>query len=127
MEVSLNKLPFEDYEAALKAGNFDLYLGEVVLTADFDLSPLVSAAGSLNYGRWQDEQAELLLSAVAAAGGKDREEAAAALLARLADQAPIAPIAFKNGSVLTQWGRLSGLSPIRGNVFFQLENWLIDE
>ena len=125
MEVTLNKLPFEDYEAALKAGNFDLYLGEVVLTADFDLSPLVSAAGTLNYGRWQDEQTDLLLSAVAAAG-EERQTVSSELLAYLADQAPIAPIAFKNGSVLTQWGRLSGLSPIRGNVFYRLDNWFID-
>ena len=41
------------------------------------------------------------------------------------EQAPIVPILFKNGSVLTQWGQLSGLSPVRGNVFYGFENWII--
>ena len=36
------------------------------------------------------------------------------------------PICFKNGSVLTQWGRLSGLDPVRDNVFHGLENWVLD-
>ena len=126
MEVTLEKLPFEDYTAALAAGNFDLYLGEVVLTADFDLSPLLASNGSLNYGRWQDGQADLLLAEMAAADWDSRRDAAAALLAYLAREAPIAPIAFKTGSVLAQWGRLSGLAPLRGNVFNQLENWIID-
>jgi len=126
MEVTLNKLPFDDYTAALTAGSFDLYLGEVVLTADFDLSALLSPTGSLNYGRWEDWQADSLLSALRGSRDADRETAARALFAYLNDQAPIVPLCFKNGSVLTQWGRLSGLAPVRGNVFHQLENWIIE-
>ena len=125
MEVVLEKLPFEDYTAALTAGNFDLYLGEVVLTADFDLSALVSTTGALNYGRWWDGEIDGLLAALRGAEGTAREEAAGALLAKLCEQVPVAPVCFKNGSVLTQWGRLSGLDPVRGNVFSQLENWII--
>ena len=48
LQVSLSKLPFEDYLAALTARHFDLYVGEVGLTADFDLSALLSSSGSLN-------------------------------------------------------------------------------
>ena len=51
--------------------------------------------------------------------------AALALFDLLDEQVPIVPIAFKNGSVLTQWGKLSGLSPVRGNVFYQIENWTV--
>ena len=51
--------------------------------------------------------------------------AAADLFSHLAEQMPIAPLLFKNGSVLTQWGRLTGLTPIRGNVFYRLESWTI--
>ena len=55
----------------------------------------------------------------------EAQMAASALYAYLAQEAPIAPICFKNGSVLTQWGRLSGLSPVRGNIFNRLEGWII--
>jgi peptide/nickel transport system substrate-binding protein len=123
MKIDLRQLTFEDYTAALKAGNFDLYLGEVVLTADFDLSPLLSESGALNYGGWSSGEIAGLLSAFSAAEGESRKLAADALFQHLNQEVPIAPLCFKNGSVLTQWGRLSGLSPVRGNVFYQLENW----
>lgn len=127
LEIVLSKLSFEDYAAALTAGNFDLYLGEVVLTADFDLSPLLSSSGGLNYGRWQDSQTDLLLSGFLSGGtSAARKSAASDLLTYLKDQVPIAPICFKHGSVLTQWGQLSGLEPVRGNVFYHLEGWALE-
>lgn len=125
LPVTLSKLTFEDYNAALTKGDFDLYLGEVVLTADFDLSPLLSSSGTLNYGAWRDSQTDSLLASFTACQGEARKTAASALFAYLNQQVPIAPIGFKNGSVLTQWGRLSGLDPVRGNVFHHLEGWII--
>lgn len=121
--VELKQLPFEDYAAALAAGEFDLYLGETVFTADFDLAPLLSSTGTLNYGGWWTETGDGLLSAMQSAAPEGKAAAAAELFTLLNEQAPIVPIAFKNGSVLTQWGQLSELSPVRGNVFYQLEYW----
>ncbi len=123
--VKLKKLPFESYEAALASGSFDLYLGEVALTADFDLSPLLVQGGPLNYGGWASQQAPALLAALAAASPEEAPRAALALFALLEQDPPLAVLCFKNGSVLTQWGRLDGLTPVRGNVFYQLENWII--
>lgn len=125
LTVELRQLPFEDFTATLAAGEFDLYLGETALTAGFDLTPLLSSAGALNYGGWQDEAANGLLYAMGAASPEDKPAAAQALFDLLSEQVPIVPIAFKNGSVLTQWGKLSGLSPVRGNVFYQIENWTV--
>lgn len=122
--VDLRQLPFEDYTAALAAGDFDLYLAETVFTADFDLSPLLSSSGALNHGGWWAEDADMLLLAMRGAAG-DKASRASELFDLLNAQAPIVPILFKNGSVLTQWGQLSGLSPVRGNVFFRLEDWTV--
>ena len=91
----------------------------------FDLTALLAPGGTLNYGRWQDSQFPALLTAFLQASDSTREGAAYTLYNYLCQQMPIAPICFKNASVLTQWGRLSGLSPVRGNVFYQLENWTI--
>lgn len=126
MEVDLQQRSFEDYSAALRAGNFDLYLGETVLTADFDLSALLSPGGPLNYGRWTSEEIVSLLTALAAAPAGGESAAAHDLFAHLNEQIPIAPVCFKNGSVLTQWGRLTGLSPARSNVFYRLDGWMIE-
>lgn len=39
-EVTVEELGWADYTAALAAGDFDLYLGEVRLTGDFDCTTL---------------------------------------------------------------------------------------
>lgn len=123
--VELRQLPFEEYTAALATGAFDLYLGETMFTADFDLAPLLSSAGALNYGGWRGEETDALLAAMQAAAPEEKSVHAGAFFALFSEQAPIVPIIFKNGSVLTQWGQLSGLNPVRGNAFYQIENWSI--
>ena len=50
LPVEIRALPWEEYTAALDAGDFDLYYGETRLTADWDLSGLLAPAGALNYG-----------------------------------------------------------------------------
>jgi len=125
LKIVLEKLPFADYAAALKAGEFDLYIGEVVLTADFNLSDLLAPNGSMNYGGWYSEEITGLLAAASAAEAGETMPYRL-LYAHLAEQAPIAAICFKNGCVLTQWGRLSGLSPLRSDVFHGLEHWIMD-
>ena len=126
VSISLERLSWTEYLAALERGDFDLYLAEVRLTADFDLTQLVGTRGGLNYGGWSDPATDGLLSAFRAAGAELRSSAAASLCSHLIQNAPFVPICFKNGSVLTQWGRLSGLDPVRDNVFHGLENWVLD-
>ena len=77
--VTLRSLPWEDYLAALEAGDFDLYLGETRMTADFDLTPFLSPEGALNYGGYADPEAAALLAAFRAASGGARGTAGRAL------------------------------------------------
>lgn len=121
--VTLERLPWEDFTTALKRGDFDLYLGEVVLTADFDPESLL--AGGLNYGGFADEETTRLLAAYQAAMGEERKTAAAELWGALARTVPIIPLCFKNGSLLTQWGQVSGAKPTQRDVFAGLENWRV--
>ena len=107
--VETRVLPWEEYAAALAAGDFDLYYGEVRLTADWDLSSLLSTGGALNYGGWTDAETDGLLAAYGAA--ENRTAAMEALCARLQQQAPILPVCFKSTSVLTQAGVLEELTP----------------
>ena len=123
-QVDLRQLSFEDYTAALKQGNFDLDMAETVFTADFDLGPLLSSGGALNYGGWWTEGSDQLFQSPLGAA-EDKAACGAELFDLLHTQAPIVPILFKNGSVLTQWGQLSDLLPVRGNVFYAMEHWVL--
>lgn len=111
-------LPWADYTAALDAGNFDLYYGEVKLSADWDLTALLATGGALNYGGWADTRTDQLLTLYAAA--PDRAVAMKSLCSYLQLQAPILPICFKSTSVLMQSGVLEGITPTMAEPFYNL-------
>ena len=121
--VTVDKLPWDDFVIALERGNFDLYLGETVLTADFDPYVLVGEDGKLNYGGYESKELDALMDSYRAAQGEARARAAAVLWTKLGEEAPIIPLCFKNGSVLTQWGRVRGVTPTQQNVFYGMESW----
>lgn len=123
LNVSVEKLPYDDYAAALSSGSFDLYLAEVAMTADFDPTALTASGRSLNFGGYADGTTDQLLAAFRASDEVTRPAAAKALYADLAEKTPIAPLCFKTGSVLTQWNRMSGLTPTWGNAFHGMEQW----
>ena len=125
IQAELAALPWDDYVQALESRAFDLYLGEVRLTADFDLTALITPGGALNYGGYSNAQTTGLHNAFRAASGAARTEAAAQLYAQLAQEPPFAVICFKNWSVLMQWNQLSGLSPTQQNLFYQFDQWEI--
>ena len=50
IEVTLQKLSFDEYSQAVKYGDYDLYLGEVALSPSMDLSVFFSPDGELSSG-----------------------------------------------------------------------------
>ena len=116
IQVTLQKLAWDDYLAALEAGAFDLYLGEVTLSADFDLSALLSAEGNLKFGGFQSTEMDTAQYILRYAGVGEL-----LLFEQFQADAPFAPLCFKNNSVLTQWQAVSGLNPTRQNPFYNSE------
>ncbi len=122
-EITVAELPWEDYLAALEAGEFDLYFGEVRLTANWDIFDLIGAEGLLNYGAYTNEITDIVLRNFAAA--TDRTEFARRLCSHLQSVMPIAPICFKNYSVLTHPGVVEGISPAPSGTFHSFEDWAV--
>ena len=125
VQVAVDRLSWEDFLSALEKGEFDLFLGEVALTADFDLEPLLGRNGGLNYTGFADEAVWEQIARVRAARGKEREAGLADLCGAVAELAPVVPICFKNGSLLTQWGQVTGAAPVQRDVFAGIENWTV--
>ena len=122
-QITVKALPWEEYLAALAAGEFDLYYGEVRLTADWDITDLVGSGGGLNYGGYANVVTDALLQAFTSS--TDRSYAARQLCAHLLGTTPIAPVCFQQDTLLTHEGVAQGMSPTATSVFFGLENWTI--
>ena len=121
--ITVAELPWEEYLAALEAGDFDLYYGEVRLTADWDLRELLGTGGALNYGGYSDAITDQLMAEFAVSA--DRKSAARALYTHLRGVVPVAPICFRSTAVLTYPGVVEGVSPRPGHTFHGLEEWTI--
>lgn len=126
ISVDLQKLSWDEYMTALTYGNFDLYLGEVALLADFDLTSLLEYGGTLNYGNYSSGETSALLGTLRSCSEEAQPQAAAALSEQFLIDCPFAPLCFKKYSVLTQWQIVSGLTPTRQNPFYQLESLRFD-
>ena len=116
--VEVRVLPWEEYAAALSAGEFDLYYGEARLTADWNLGSLLEPYGPLNYSHWSDPDLSRLLAEYA--GAEDPAAAMRAICVRLKSQAPILPVCFKSTSVLTQANVVEGLAPTAAEPLYAL-------
>lgn len=119
LQITVRALAWNDYLHALESGNFDLYLGEIRLTADWDTSTLLEPAGALNYGAY-DSEALLGLFQSFLAGGESASNAYFTVFAR---ETPFAPLLFKSGSVLSSAGLIEGMTPTASVLFYGLENW----
>ena len=123
--VTVSHLPWSDFTAALAAGEFDLYIGEVRLPGDFDPSALL--AGELNYGGFESWELTPALALWQAAQGNARTQAANIFWGQFVQTVPIAPLCFKRGSLLMRWGMASNVQPTRANPYYKLEQWVIME
>lgn len=113
-------LPWAEYLDALERKDFDLWLGETRLTADWNLTPLIGSKGALNYGGYVDALTDTALAQFLV---NENETTSAAFCQRLTTEAPILALAFKTTSVLTPAGLIDGVSPSMTQPLRSLEDW----
>lgn len=83
---------------------------------------MINSTGALNYGGYTDANMDALLQTFLA----DSDAAAAQAYCRyFAENAPIAPIAFKSVSVQTAPGLIRSISPTASNPFYGFEDWVL--
>ena len=121
--VTVSRMPWSDYTAALAAGRFDLYIGEVRLTGDFDSSALL--AGELNYGGLMSQELDRALAQWRINQGAWHTLAANDLWGQFVQDVPIAPLCFKRESLLVRWGMVSNAQPTRANPYYRMEQWIV--
>lgn len=124
VRTQVTSLPYDKYITALESGKFDLYLGEVKLRADLDLTALFS--GALNYSKLTDSQYRLLMDAYLASSPEERREAALELGGFVAEEAALVPILYKQRAVLTHMGVVAGAQPSQSGDFRGILTWRFD-
>ncbi len=106
IRMNLSALEREAYESALNRSAFDVYLGEVRLTASFDLSEFFMKYGNLQFGSIQNTGLVTLCTEALANSGTYSE-----LYRQILNDAPICPIAFKSFSIYVTRGMITSNAP----------------
>lgn len=112
IEIVVTSLDFENYKARLKNGNFDLFIGEVRLSNDFDLTEFFAGDGDLNFGAITDGAAYSFALKTLANSGNGYD-----LYEEIMETGLLCPVLFKSYAVMVTRGYISTLQPAVDNVF----------
>lgn len=115
--VTLSGQTFDAYTAALQAGSYDLYLGDIALTDDMDLSPLLAAGGAAAYGVPANSATLTAFNAWRAGG------ALSDLTAAFESETPFIPLCFRTGTVSFTPGLSGTVTPTARNIFYGIAGW----
>lgn len=113
LDVELQEKTGNSYVDALKAWNFDIYLGQTRLSPNMDLSPFFATYGELSWGGVNDLGAYALsLQALENHGNYFT------LHKLVMDQGLLCPILFRSYAIYAERGLISQLTPSRDNIFY---------
>lgn len=112
IDIRIVAVDYEQYKSRLKNGNFDLFIGEVRLSNDFDLSQFFSGNGTLNFGAITDPAAYSLALKALANSGNSYD-----LYEEVMELGLLCPVLFKAYAVMVTRGTLTALQPAVDSVF----------
>lgn len=112
MKLEVKAVDYETYLKRLQAGNFDMYVGEVRLSSNFDLSEFFKPYGALGYGGTQNGAMEGLCQSALENSGNFYD-----LNKAVMDGGYFCPILFKSYAVMANRGVISSLQPAVDCVF----------
>ncbi|SDO09354.1 ABC transporter substrate-binding protein [Acetanaerobacterium elongatum] len=118
IECTINEQNFERYTSLVQASDFDLYIGEVKLYANNDLSEFLKSEGALTYGGTANTDLYAAYTALRA-GQTDY----ATFCSSFEEQSPFIPLVFRTGiSGFTRTMSYNVKSSI-SDIFFNIEDW----
>lgn len=116
ISMTVSALERSEYEDALEDSAFDMYLGEVRMTANFDLSEFFMKYGNLQFGSISNTGLVTLCTESLANSGSYTE-----LCSQLLQNAPICPVLFKSYAIYVTRGMISTNTPGVDLVFHNAE------
>ena len=117
ISVKVEQLPFADYTARIQSSNFTMYLGEIKLSADMDLSPFFTAGGAASYGLLQNSQSYTQFTA-----WRSGSAGLSAVTDTFAGEMPFIPLCYLSGSVSYRVG-LENVSAVGDDIFLDFPKW----
>lgn len=117
IRVTVTPLDYAEYKNRLAAGKYDLYIGEIRLTATMDLTPLLGAGGAAAFGVKTDGAGATAYRQYCE-GAQSLEE----FVAAFGEDLPYIPLCWRSGFAAFD-RRLSTVTPHGFSPFYGMESW----
>ncbi len=116
--ISLLELPYSEYTAAVARGEFDLYLGEVKLKDNMDISVLITPGFTTSAGVAADQT---LLENYA--GFRADIKNVDRFMVDFIDKMPLIPIAYHDGIVAYPRNFSASVIATEQDIFYNIDRW----
>jgi len=132
IEINVVEMPFDSYVSALQNGSFDLYLGEISVLPNFDMTQLVIPGGSASYGVGSDattvdengnevavqNPVRTILEGYHS-GNNSISDVSGVLLTEMLQ----IPICYRQGLFFYKDNIKSGVVSTQGDIYYSIENY----
>lgn len=108
----------DTYSSKLASGSYDLYLGEINIQDDMDLSALLSAGGAASYGIAADSP-----SVTAYAAWRSGAQNLSSFTSAFSADTPFIPVCFRFGAVSYSKGLTGTVAPTLCDIFGGVDTW----
>lgn len=138
LEIKIRAVPYSEYISLLKSGSFELYIAEVNLLCNMDLSQLVVPGGSMAFGislpaaeKPEDDKAEQnagtdginLTSGAAVQGFYEGKYTLGDVASAFISEMPIIPICYRNGVIMFTHKLKTEPQSSACDIFFDISNY----
>lgn len=118
IDAQITTLAFDKYQSAISAGNYDLFLGEVRLTRNMDLSPLLRKGGTAAFGVDTNASASQAYEKL-----RTGETGLADFITAFRNEPPLIPLCYRKGISVYSRAIKTEVKSTEGDVFFNIAAW----
>ncbi len=117
VNVRITTLPTADFLNAVELGKFDLYIGEISLTPNMDLSAFFGGSGAAAHGIWNKTAAGAYSEFLAGEINMD------AFMEAFNEDVPFVPLCFRKGIVASVKELQGAQDAFVGDLYADVEDW----
>lgn len=126
--VTLEALPSEEYGERIESGSYDAFMGAVYIYIPYDLSPLLSSDGAVNFFGYASPDTDSALTALEGAGDAALFASAFnAVQSLFIAEQPLTGIMFGNAFVVTQIGIGKDIKPYPYSPYANIDKWYLTD
>ena len=127
IKINVRSVPYDRYVKDLENGNFQLYLGEVRIENNFDVSPLVIPGKKCAYGKRPADSFTAVSAQGVVSDYLNSKTTFANVITALQSEMPFIPICYRNGIMFYSENIEGDIEFFENDLFYSFDSLIINQ